>query len=166
MTSQTNRSGQGPASAVLRVFADRDRSPVFAAIGVGDVLRSAALDTVRKVRADMRHRRDDAADTFNLAFGELPRNLDDLVHQVTPAELRKRAEHCRRFGLDLYEFLSARGEIAASKVQSDPDSGAGNGKLDLGVVGVRLAAAAADDIQRLAARLLQRSADADSPSDE
>lgn len=166
MTSRTNRSGQGLAGAVLRVFADRDRSPVFAAIGVGDVVRSAALDTVHKVLEDIRHRRDDAADTVNLAFGELPRNLDDLLRQATPAELRKRAEHCRRFGLDLYEFLSARGEIAASKVQGDPDSGADNGKLDLGVVGVRLAAAAADDIQRLASRMLERSAAAESPSDE
>lgn len=161
MTAQNDRSATGRATAMLRLLADPDRSPVFAAIGAGDVLRSAAADTVRKVGEDMKQRRDDAAETFDLAFGRLPRNITELVHQLTPAELRRRAEHCGRFGLDLYDFLAARGEIAVSKAQPDPESAAGTGTLDLGAVSVRLAVAAAEDIRTLATRLLDKSAEPD-----
>lgn len=156
MTADGDRSTRDRTSAVLRLLADPDRSPVFAAIGAGDVIRSAAADTVRNVREDMRQRRNDAADTFTLAFGRLPRNLDEFVHQLGPAELRKRAEHCGRFGLELYEFLAARGEIAVDKVQSELEVPYQDRKLDVGTVGVRLAVAAAEDLRTLASRLLDR----------
>lgn len=149
------------AAAVFRLLADPERSPVLAAIGMGDVVRTACEDTMRRIREDMAKRRADAADTFELAFGRLPRNLNELVDQLEPAELRKRADLCGRFGVELYEFLTARGEIAVSRVQESAETAYQNGKLDVGTVGMRFAVAAAEDIRALAQRIADKPDNAD-----
>ncbi|WP_054815926.1 hypothetical protein [Nocardia arizonensis] len=115
--------------------------PLFAAVGAGDAVYTAAVDVVTQVReratsADVSSRVEGARERFaNVPAdvqsqfeslrerltglpSELPEDLAELREKFTPEELRSLAEKYYRQLLDAYADLAARGEETYDRVRT------------------------------------------------
>ncbi|WP_067840898.1 heparin-binding hemagglutinin [Nocardia lijiangensis] len=116
--------------------------PLFAAVGAGDAVYTAALDVVTQVReraasADVPGRVEEARERFanvpadvQAQFetlrerlsglpSELPDDLAELREKLTSEELRKLAEEYYNKVVDLYADLAVRGEETVERLRAN-----------------------------------------------
>src|SRR5699024_1711315 len=113
MTNQQNgqtleREPTGTAEAV--------RTPLFAALGAGNLATQAVVDTVNKAK----QRVDDGAESARKNFEEFPTDLDGLRGRLDPGELRRVLDEYTDAVWKTYHKLAESGEQAWDSVSDQP----------------------------------------------
>jgi len=112
--------------------------PLFATVGAGDALFTAAVDALGQVRelagtvpSDVEKLREqlaklpaDAAEQFTelrgrLALPDVPKDLTELRALLTTEELRKTADTYLKSALEYYGELATRGEATVERLRAD-----------------------------------------------
>ncbi|MGL4304956.1 MAG: heparin-binding hemagglutinin [Mycobacteriaceae bacterium] len=106
---------------------DDIKTPLFAAVGAGDLALAAVADVVGKIRERAEDAASEAADrvgeTRNLITkisDDLPEGINDLRNKFSPEELRKVAEAYAQVATGIYNSLAERGEEAYARLRQQP----------------------------------------------
>ncbi|HEX4721753.1 MAG TPA: hypothetical protein VH333_04510 [Pseudonocardiaceae bacterium] len=115
-TIEDVRKAGEQAKAVVTTAFEQVRTPLLAAIGVGDVATQAVIDAVGKARAQFTERAEQARGVV----GDLPTDVTSLREKLDPAELRKLVDTYTDAATHLYQYLAEHGEQAVERLRSQP----------------------------------------------
>jgi len=144
-TAQDVRRARKQATTVVAGALEQARTPLYAAIGAGNLATAAVTDAVRKARGGTNQQADSAAQTAQARVAELQTRLAELQVRLTdlparlrtrldnlsteltelrgklePAELRELADGYRKAMQELYARLSVRGEKVYGEFAAQP----------------------------------------------
>ena len=92
------------------------KTPLLAAIGVGDF----ALNTVIDAVTDARTRAEERAENTRERINAIPEDFEELRSRLAPEELRRVAEGYVQAAAQIYVSLAERGEVALERVRKTP----------------------------------------------
>ena len=92
------------------------KTPLLAAIGVGDF----ALNTVIGAVTDARTRAEERAENTRERISAIPEDFEELRSRLAPEELRRVAEAYVQAAAQIYVSLAERGEVALERVRKTP----------------------------------------------
>ena len=115
-TIEDVRKAGEQAKAVVTTAFEQVRTPLLAAIGVGDVATQAVIDAVSKARTQFTERAEQARSVVD----DLPTDVTSLREKLDPAELRKLVDTYPEAAVKLYQYLTEHGEQAVDRLRSQP----------------------------------------------
>jgi heparin binding hemagglutinin HbhA len=119
-TIEDVRKAGEQAKAVVTTAFEQAKSPLLAAIGVGDVATQAVLEAVGKARTQFAEQAKTVTDQAKSVVDELPTDVTSLREKLDPAELRKLVDQYTDAAAKLYQYLTEQGEQALNRLRSQP----------------------------------------------
>jgi heparin binding hemagglutinin HbhA len=98
------KAGEQARVVVTSAF-EQARTPLLAAIGVGEVATQAVIDAVTKARTQV---------------NDLPTDVTELRGRLDPTELRKLVDQYTEAAWNLYQYLTEHGEETLAKLRNQP----------------------------------------------
>jgi heparin binding hemagglutinin HbhA len=105
-----------PNAEDVRKAVEPVRTSLLAAVGAGDLVAKAVLDTVNKAKTNV----SEGAEAAQKAAQNLPTDVSTLRERLDPAELRKAVEEYTEAAVKLYKKLAEQGEEAVEKLKAQP----------------------------------------------
>jgi len=105
-----------PNAEDVRKAVEPVRTSLLAAVGAGDLVAKAVLDTVNKAKTNVT----EGAEAAQKAAQNLPTDVSTLREKLDPAELRKAVEEYTEAAVKLYKKLAEQGEEAVEKLKAQP----------------------------------------------
>jgi heparin binding hemagglutinin HbhA len=105
-----------PNAEDVRKAVEPVRTSLLAAVGAGDLVAKAVLDTVNKAKTNVT----EGAEAAQKAAQNLPTDVTTLRERLDPAELRKAVEEYTEAAVKLYKKLAEQGEEAVEKLKAQP----------------------------------------------
>ena len=105
-----------PNAEDVRKAVEPVRTSLLAAVGAGDLVAKAVLDTVNKAKTNVT----EGAEAGKKAAQSLPSDVSTLREKLDPAELRKAVEEYTEAAVKLYKKLAEQGEEAVEKLKAQP----------------------------------------------
>src|SRR5215213_6183079 len=105
-----------PNAEDVRKAVEPVRTSLLAAVGAGDLVAKAVLETVNKAKTNVT----EGAEAAQKAAQSLPADVSSLREKLDPAELRKAVEEYTEAAVKLYKKLAEQGEEAVGKLKAQP----------------------------------------------
>jgi heparin binding hemagglutinin HbhA len=105
-----------PNAEDVRKAVEPVRTSLLAAVGAGDLVAKAVLDTVNKAKTNVT----EGAEAAQKAAQNLPTDVSTLREKLDPAELRKAVDEYTEAAVKLYRKLAEQGEEAVEKLKAQP----------------------------------------------
>jgi len=105
-----------PNAEDVRKAVEPVRTSLLAAVGAGDLVAKAVLDTVNKAKTNVT----EGAEAAQKAAQNLPTDVSSLREKLDPAELRKAVDEYTEAAVKLYKKLAEQGEEAVEKLKAQP----------------------------------------------